>query len=26
LEAMEGKDLMGREIRCNESEARERRW
>jgi RNA recognition motif-containing protein len=25
LEAMEGKDLMGREIRCNESEARERR-
>jgi RNA recognition motif-containing protein len=25
LENMEGKDLMGREIRCNESEARERR-
>jgi RNA recognition motif-containing protein len=25
LEAMEGKELMGREIRCNESEARERR-
>lgn len=25
LEAMEGKDLMGRAIRCNESEARERR-
>ena len=25
LEAMEGKDLMGRSIRCNESEARERR-
>jgi RNA recognition motif-containing protein len=25
LEAMEGKDLMGREIRCNESESRERR-
>jgi hypothetical protein len=25
LEAMAGKDLMGRPIRCNESEARERR-
>jgi hypothetical protein len=25
LEAMEGKELMGREIRCNESAARERR-
>ena len=25
LEAMEGKELMGRAIRCNESEARERR-
>ena len=25
LEAMEGKDLMGRAIRCNESEQRERR-
>ena len=25
LEAMSGKDLMGREIRCNESESRDRR-
>ena len=25
LEAMEGKELMGRAIRCNESESRERR-
>ena len=25
LEAMEGKDLMGRPLRCNESEQRERR-